>query len=132
MTSRLVRKIRENTDDIINVAITDLDDAEIAVVAYGISARSAKRAVREARLRGIRAGFIKLNTIWPFPEKLIGEVAGIVKAMIMPEINYGQMVLELQRASMGRCLVQLVPHAGGGIISPTNILNTIEAVLKER
>ena len=132
MTARIVRKIRENADDIINVATTDLDDAEIAVVSYGISARSAKRAVREARLRGIRAGFIKLNTIWPFPEKLIGEVAGVVKAMVMPEINYGQMVLELQRSSMGRCPVRLVSHAGGGIISPTNILNTIEAVLKER
>jgi 2-oxoglutarate ferredoxin oxidoreductase subunit alpha len=130
MTNRLVRKVRENADKIVNVATTALDDAEVAVVAYGISARSAKRAVHEARDRGIRAGLIKLNTIWPFPEKLIQEVAGVVKAMIMPEINYGQMVLELQRASMGRCPVQLIPHAGGGIISPKTILGAIEAILK--
>jgi len=100
-------------------------------VAYGISVRSAKRAVAEARKRGIKAGMVKLNTIWPFPEKMIRDLAGRVRALIMPEINYGQMVLELERCAGGLCPVRLVPHAGGAIIRPDRILTALDTVLKE-
>ncbi|RJP70962.1 MAG: 2-oxoacid:acceptor oxidoreductase subunit alpha [Candidatus Abyssobacteria bacterium SURF_17] len=131
MVNRIVGKIRNNLDDIIRYETADMDDAEIAVVAYGIAARSARRAVREAREKGLRAGLLKLNTVWPFPEKLIRELAGNVHAMIMPEINYGQMVLELERCAAGRCTVRLVPHAGGSIHSPKTVLNAIETALKE-
>jgi 2-oxoglutarate ferredoxin oxidoreductase subunit alpha len=131
MANRLVDKIRDNVDKIIRYEAIAMDDADVAVVTYGISVRSAKRAVREARDRGLRAGLLKLDTVWPFPEELIRDLAGNVKAMVMPEINLGQIVLELERCAQGRCPVRLVPHAGGSVISPRTILSAIEAALKE-
>ena len=126
MVNRLIQKIVSNADDIIRTENIYMDDAEVVVVAYGISARSAKQAVREARAGGLRAGLIKLETVWPFPEKLIRDVAARVRALIMPEINAGQMVLELQRCAGGACAVQLVSHFGGSIIHPRTILDAIE------
>jgi 2-oxoglutarate ferredoxin oxidoreductase subunit alpha len=131
MITRIVNKIKNNVDRIIRYEAVDLDDADVAVVAYGISARSARRAVREARAKGIRAGLLKLNTVWPFPEALINDLAGKVKAMVMPEINMGQMVLELERCSRGKCAVHLVAHPGGSILSPRKVLAAIEAALEE-
>jgi len=126
MMDRIVQKVRKNVDRIVRYDSFLMDDADVAVVAYGISVRSAKRAVAEARERGIKAGLVKLNTIWPFPEEMIRDLAGRVQAMIMPEINYGQMVLELERCAGGRCAVQLVPHAGGAVIRPERILAAID------
>jgi len=131
MTDRIVRKISDNVDKIIRYQTMYLDDAEVAIVAYGISVRSSKRAVKEARERGIKAGLLKLDTVWPFPEKLIHDLAGRVRAIIMPEINLGQMVLELERCARARCPVRLVAHAGGSVHSPKDILATIDEVLKE-
>ena len=131
MIARIVSKVRDHADRIMSYDAVFMDDAEVAVVAYGISARSARRAVAEARGRGIKAGLIKLNTVWPFPEKMIRELAGRVRAMVMPEINLGQMVLELERAAGGRCPVRLVGHAGGAIIRPAAVLEAIASALKE-
>ena len=126
MVNRLIQKIQSNRDTIIRTENIYLDDAEVVVVAYGISARSAKQAVREARACGVRAGLIKLETVWPFPEKLIRDVATRVRALIMPEINAGQMVLEVERCAGGACPVKLVSHFGGSIIHPRTILDAIE------
>jgi 2-oxoglutarate ferredoxin oxidoreductase subunit alpha len=126
MVNRLIQKIQSNRDAIIRTENIYLDDAEVVVVAYGISARSAKQAVREARAAGVRAGLIKLETVWPFPEKLIRDVATRVRALIMPEINAGQMVLEVERCAGGACPVKLVSHFGGSIIHPRTILDAIE------
>jgi 2-oxoglutarate ferredoxin oxidoreductase subunit alpha len=131
MINRLVQKVRKNVDRIIRYDTFLLDDAEVAVVAYGISVRSAKRAAAEAREKGIKAGVVKLNTIWPFPEKMIRDLAKKVRALIMPEINYGQMVLELERCAGGFCPVRLVPHAGGAIIQPDRILTALKEAMKE-
>ena len=132
MVNRLIQKIVSNRDNIIRTENITMDDAEIVVVAYGISARSAKQAVREARGRGIRAGLIKLETVWPFPEDLIRDVATRVRALIMPEINAGQMVLELQRCAGGACSVQLLSHFGGSIIHPKTILDAIEGAVTSK
>ncbi len=94
--------------------------------------RSAKQAVREARINGIRAGLIKLETVWPFPEEMIRDIATRVQALIMPEINAGQMVLELERCAGGNCPVQLVSHLGGSIIHPRTILDAIENSVKKK
>jgi 2-oxoglutarate ferredoxin oxidoreductase subunit alpha len=130
MVNRLIGKIVNNRDKIIRTENVYLDDADVVVVAYGISARSARQAVRDARARGIRAGLIKLETVWPFPEALIRDVAGRVRALIMPEINAGQMVLEVQRCAGGACPVHLVSHLGGSIIHPATILRAIEDSIK--
>jgi 2-oxoglutarate ferredoxin oxidoreductase subunit alpha len=132
MVNRLVQKIVSNKHDIIRTENINVDDAEVVVVAYGISARSAKQAVRAAREKGMRAGLIKLETVWPFPEELIRTVAGRVRALIMPEINAGQMVLELQRCAEGKCSVQLLSHYGGSIIHPGTILDAIKNYVHEK
>jgi 2-oxoglutarate/2-oxoacid ferredoxin oxidoreductase subunit alpha len=132
MVNRLIGKIKSNKDRIIKTQIFYLEDAEIVVVAYGISARSARQAIEQARAGGMRAGLIKLDTVWPFPETLIRETAAHVRALIMPEINAGQMVLELERCAGGACRVQLIPHFGGSIIHPETILNAIKDSLKKR
>jgi len=132
MVNRLIRKIAGNRDKIIRTENICLDDADVVVVAYGISARSARQAVRDARSGGIRAGLIKLETVWPFPETLIRDVAAQVRALIMPEINAGQMVLELQRCAGGACPVHLVSHLGGSIIHPSTILSAIKDAIKGR
>jgi len=130
MVNRLLQKIRKNAGKIIRTENHFLDDAEVVVVAYGISARSARQAVREARIRGIRAGFIKLETVWPFPETLIRDIAARVRALIIPEINCGQISLELQRCAGGACPVYLVSHFGGSLIHPQTILESLEASIK--
>jgi 2-oxoglutarate ferredoxin oxidoreductase subunit alpha len=132
MMERLIRKIRSNRDSIIRTENVFLDDAEVVVVAYGISARSARQAVQEARAKGIRAGLIKLETVWPFPEELIRSVASRVRALIMPEINAGQMVLELERCAGGACPVRLVAHYGGALIPPAKVLDAVQKALKEK
>ncbi|HJX35927.1 MAG TPA: 2-oxoacid:acceptor oxidoreductase subunit alpha [Dehalococcoidales bacterium] len=130
MVKRLVGKIRNNREKIISTKNLFLDDAEVVVVSYGISARSAMQAVRDARKEGIKAGLIKLETIWPFPEELIRSIAPQVRALIMPEINGGQMVLELERTACGACPVTLVSNYGGAIIHPGLILNAINKAAK--
>jgi 2-oxoglutarate ferredoxin oxidoreductase subunit alpha len=99
LVTRLCNKIRKNEDKIIRVEETMLDDADVAVVAYGIVARSALSAVRKAREKGIKAGLLRLITLWPFPEKRAAQVAKQVKAIVVPEMNCGQMVLEVERAA---------------------------------
>mgnify|MGYP002682468539 CR=1 FL=1 len=130
MISRLVDKIRKNRDKIIRTQNLYLDDAEVVVVSYGISARSAMQAVRDARNEGIKAGLIKLDTVWPFPEELIRSVAPRTRAMIMAEINGGQMVLELERVVRGACPVHLISNYGGAIIHPGKILEVISKAAK--
>lgn len=130
MIERLIRKIRANRDSIIQTENVYLDDAAVVVVAYGISARSARQAVREAREKGIRAGLIKLETVWPFPEELIRSVASRVRALVMPEINAGQMVLELERCAGGACPVTLVSHYGGALIHPAKVLDAVQKAWK--
>ncbi len=130
MVSRLVGKIRNNRDKIISTKNLYLDDAEVVVVSYGISARSSQQAVANARKEGIKAGLIKLETVWPFPAELIRSVAPKVGGMIMAEINGGQMVLELERTAGGACPVSLVSNFGGTILHPYLIANAISKMAK--
>jgi len=130
MVSRLVGKIRNNREKIIKTKNLFIDDADVVIVAYGISARSALQAVRDSRSDGIKAGLVKLETVWPFPDELIRSLAPQLKAFIMPEINGGQMVLELERCAGGACPVHLVSNFGGSIIHPGLILSSIHKVIK--
>lgn len=132
MLDRLVQKVRRNLDKIVRFDSLCIDDAELVVVAYGISARSAKRAVAQARAQGLKVGLLKLETIWPFPEAAIRELAGQVRALVVAEINYGQIYLEVERCAAGRCPVRLVPHAGGAIIRPDKIMAALQQVHQER
>jgi len=125
MMSRLTGKIRRNLDKIVMVDEYRLDDAEIALISYGISARSSLAAVDEAREQGIRAGLLRLVTVWPFPEEHIRRLAAKVKSLITVELNLGQIYLEVQRCAAGAAPVFLVGHAGGTVITPEQILQQV-------
>ena len=123
LVNRLIDKIKINQNNIIRTEGLYLDDAEIIVVSYGCTARSARHAVREARKKGIPVGLLRLVSIWPFPTTLFQELARRVDKFIVAEMNLGQMCLEVER-----CVKQTVNgvfHAGGRMISPSPILDAI-------
>ncbi len=127
MMARLTGKIRRNLKDIIRTETYRMEDAEIAIVSYGVSARSGFSAVDEAREQGIKAGMLKLNTVWPFPEDQIRELAGKVKGFVTVEINLGQIHLEVERCAGGKVPAFLVGHAGGTVIPPERVIETLKA-----
>lgn len=126
LVSRLFEKIRRAADRLVMVESDQLEGADVVVVSYGITSRVALRAVQMARAKGIKVGTLRLICVWPFPEKLIRELAPRVKAMVMPELNMGQVVIELERCAAGQCKVISVPHAGGTVHDPADILQAIE------
>ncbi|MEM3760210.1 MAG: 2-oxoacid:acceptor oxidoreductase subunit alpha [Candidatus Bathyarchaeia archaeon] len=99
LVKRLCDKIRKNADKIIRVEEVMLNDADIVVVAYGIVARAALSAVRKARAEGIKAGLLRPVTLWPFPENHVAKIAKQAKAIVVPEMNCGQLVREVERAA---------------------------------
>ncbi len=129
LVHRLIAKIRDNRADIIRVESDGLEDAEVIVVAYGITARIALLPVEMARAEGIKVGWLKLATVWPFAEDLIRQLAARVKAFVVPEINYGQIALEVERCAGGQARTILVPHAGGDVHEPEVILKAIRETL---
>jgi 2-oxoglutarate/2-oxoacid ferredoxin oxidoreductase subunit alpha len=126
----LVEKIRNNADKIVRYEEEDVEGADVVVVAYGISARVARLGIELARKKGVNVGFLRLIIAWPFPEKRIRELAGKVKAFVMPEINLGQMVLEIERCAAGKAKTLLVPHSGGGVHDPETIVTAIMEAAK--
>lgn len=126
----LVEKIRGNADKIIKIEEDQIEDADIVVISYGITSRVAIRAVQMARKAGLKVGTLRLITVWPFPEKRIKELAKKIKAFVVPEINYGQMVLEVERCAQGQARVIGIPHCGGWVHDPDDIFKTIQEAAK--
>lgn len=126
MMDRLLGKIRNNLEDIVLTEAYRLEDAEIAIVSYGVSARTSYTAVEEARRMGIRAGMLRLITVWPFPERQIRELARKVKGIITVEINMGQISREVERCAAGIVPTFSVGHPGGTIIPPEDVLEVME------
>jgi 2-oxoglutarate ferredoxin oxidoreductase subunit alpha len=124
LVSRLIEKIKHNSEDIIRTEEYYLEDARIVVVSFGCTARSARRAVRQARKKGIPVGFIRLVSLWPFPERLFKELAETMDEFIVAEMNLGQISLEVERVV--RRPVKGVFHAGGSMIPPGPIFDAIE------
>jgi 2-oxoglutarate ferredoxin oxidoreductase subunit alpha len=125
LVGRLVDKIQRNQRDIIELQEEQIEGADVVVVVYGISARTAARPVRIAREEGLKVGLLRLITVWPFAEERIRELAPQVKAFVVPEINMGQMALEVERCAGGQAQTLLIPHAGGGLHQPEDILDVI-------
>jgi len=128
MIARLTEKIRNNLDEIVRTESYRLDDAEIALVSYGVSARSSLAAVDEVRQLGIKAGLLRLITVWPFPEEQLRRLAERVRALVTVEINLGQIHLEVQRCAEGRTPTFLVGHAGGTVIPPERIATLLQDI----
>jgi 2-oxoglutarate ferredoxin oxidoreductase subunit alpha len=121
----LVDKILKNEDKIRIVEEDQIDGADVVIVSYGISSRVALKAVDDARAKGIKVGTLRLVAVWPFPESLIHQLAKKVKAFVVPEINLGQIALEVERCAAGATKTILVPHAGGWVHDPKDILKAI-------
>jgi 2-oxoglutarate ferredoxin oxidoreductase subunit alpha len=126
LVRRLVGKIDKNRDDIIDLEEDGVDGAEVVVCSYGISARVSLVAVERARAEGIKVGMLRLITVWPFPEDRIRQISGRIGAFVVPEINCGQIALEVERCAGAGAGTILVPHMGGGVHNPDTILQAIE------
>ncbi len=126
----LIAKVQKHTDEIIWLEEDGVEGAEVVVMAYGISSRVVQPAIAKARKQGIKIGLIKMVTVWPFPEKRVRELAGQVKSLIMVEMNYGQVFLEMDRCAAGKCRTYLVGHAGGTVHKPDSIYDTIREAVK--
>jgi 2-oxoglutarate ferredoxin oxidoreductase subunit alpha len=125
LLERLMAKVERVQDEITLYEAYDLDDARIALVAYGSSARVALRSARDARAEGVPAGILRIKTIWPFPDAVVGEVCAQADAVIVPEMNLGQIVHEVRRVAAGRCEVIPVNQANGELFQPATILEAI-------
>jgi 2-oxoglutarate ferredoxin oxidoreductase subunit alpha len=126
MMTRITRKILDNREDIIMTEEHGLEDADIVLVSYGISARTAMAAMHQARGMGIKVGLLRLITVWPFAEARIKALAERVKGFVTIEINLGQIHLEVMRAANGKVPCHLVGHSGGTIISPDQVIATLK------
>jgi len=124
LVRRLCDKINKNADKIIRVEEVKLDDADVVVVAYGIVARAALSAVRKAREKGVKAGLLRLVTLWPFPEKQVARVAKQAKKIVVPEMNCGQLVREVERAAK-ETPVTFLSKLGEEPHTPMEILESI-------
>jgi len=127
---RQLRKVEDNVDDIVTYEEYLLDDAEVAIVAFGSTARSARYAVREARKQGIRAGLFRIITYWPFPERQIAALASRVKTIITPEMNLGMTYYEVTRCAAGKAPVSGIFRVDGEPIDPGQILGKMKEALK--
>ncbi len=128
---RLHEKIERAGEEIIHTESYFMDDAEYAVVSFGGTARTAYEAVREARAAGVKVGLVRLMTIWPFADKVIGELAAKVKGIVTAELNYGQIVHEVRRAANGACPVSLCGKYNMRAFEPGEILASIQEMVKE-
>jgi 2-oxoglutarate ferredoxin oxidoreductase subunit alpha len=128
--SRLFRKFNQHFHEIQLVEEYLTEDAEVLVIAYGSVARSAKRAVKEARNRGIKAGLFKLFTLWPFPRRLLEPLLKRVRAVLVPELNMGQMSREVKRINQGATRVETLNRIDGNLITPEEISERLGKILK--
>jgi 2-oxoglutarate ferredoxin oxidoreductase subunit alpha len=130
--NRVFGKIERGLSEILDYE-TDpyLDQAEVVVISYGAAARSAHRAVELARARGTRASLLKLRTLWPFPEEMVESATDRVHWVVVPEMNLGQLALEVERVA-GRRKVLRVNRADGQMLDPQEILEAIERRSVER
>ena len=128
LVKRINDKIRLNKNKIIKIEEYLLNDADVAFVSFGSSARAAKGTVNRARAKGIKAGLLRLITVWPFPDEHIEKLAGKVRAIIVPEINYGQVTREVERAAHGKTKVIGAFKLGGAMHTPEELLKELERV----
>ena len=130
--NRLIEKIRKHRDDIIQIEEQDTDDAEVVVVSYGISARTSLWPIEQARKEGIRVGYLRLISVWPFPEERIRQLAKGIRAFVVPEINMGQIGREVERCAAGQAQVLGANSPGGDVLEPEYVLNVIRQAAGRR
>jgi 2-oxoglutarate ferredoxin oxidoreductase subunit alpha len=128
LVRRLSDKIRRNADRITRVERLMTEDCDVLVVAYGITARSAVTAVKRAREQGLKAGLLRLISLWPFPDRVLEDLASQVRGVVVAEMNYGQLVREVERA-VRPVPVRFLPKLGENPHSPEEILEAVRRMM---
>ncbi len=130
MMARLRKKIDYNIRDLVQIESYQMEDAKIAIFTAGITARAAKAAIAMARYEGIKVGLLRPLTIWPFPDDAVRKMLRNVETVIVPELNQGQLVHEIQRLTKDKSDGNLIPiqRVDGQLITPNDILRKIKEV----
>lgn len=129
LVERLNSKIQNHTDELADYEAQGIDACQIGVVSYGCTSRAVYEAVEEAENERIRTGYVRLKTLWPFPDKIIKKLAKSAKAIIVPEMNLKQIYYEVERATAGKAQVIPMNKIGGGeLITPEELLAKIQEV----
>lgn len=126
LVERLMRKIDDNYDDIVQVELLNTDDADVIIFCYGGTMRAALSAMEAARKKGVRCGIFRAITLWPFPEKELCALLPRLRRIVAAEHNYGQLVREVERVVRGRTEVRFVGKVDGTVILPDEILAKVE------
>ena len=125
MLSKLNAKINDHADDIVEVENYNVDDCKVGIVSYGCTSRAIYEATERAEAEGTRTGYVRLKTIWPFPDKAVKRLAESAERIIVPEMNLGQISREVQRVACNAEVVPLNKIGGGELITPEELLTKI-------
>jgi len=126
LVKRIVEKITDDANKLVMVEKLNLDDADIAFVTYGATARPAESAMEMARKEGKKVGLLRLKLVWPFPEKIIEKLAKDVDKIIVPEMNLGQIVHPVREIACSHCEVVSAPKIGGEMHLPMELYKYLE------
>ncbi|UCC33222.1 MAG: 2-oxoacid:acceptor oxidoreductase subunit alpha [Candidatus Bathyarchaeota archaeon] len=131
LVERLINKIEKNTDELVEYEGHDIEECDVGIISYGCTSRAIYETVELAKKEHIKTGFIRLKTIWPFPDQVIQRMAQNSKALFVPEMNLRQVFYEVKRAVEGAASVFPVNKIGGGeMITPEELLSEIIRRLK--
>jgi 2-oxoglutarate ferredoxin oxidoreductase subunit alpha len=126
LVKRITSKITDNADKLVMVEELNLEDADIAFVTYGATARPAESAMEDLRKKGIKVGMLRLKLVWPFPDKLITKLSKNVDKIIVPEMNLGQIVHPIREYAGKHCEVVSAPKIGGEMHLPDELSKLLE------
>lgn len=126
LVERLNNKIQSHADEISDVESHNIEEARIGIVAYGCTSRALYEAVEYAETRGIETGYVRMKTLWPFPEKIVEKLADSADSIIVPEMNLKQIFYEVERTAKGSAkIIPLNKIGGGELITPEELLQKI-------
>lgn len=125
MIQALNAKISKHVDDIVEVECSNVDNCEVGVVSFGCTSRAVYEAIERTEASGVKVGHVRLKTIWPFPEEAVGRLAKTAKKIVVPEMNLGQIVGEVQRVARGTEIVKLNKIGGGELITPEELFDKL-------
>jgi 2-oxoglutarate ferredoxin oxidoreductase subunit alpha len=125
VVERLNAKINNHADDIVEVEAYNVDDCRVGIVSFGCTSRAVYEAVERAEAEGIKTGYVRLKTIWPFPDKAVRRLAKNAEKIIVPEMNLGQVNREVQRVACNSEVIPLNKIGGGELITPEEVLAKI-------
>jgi len=131
LVERLDNKIQKHAEEMAEVETYNIDDCQIGIVSFGCTSRAIYEAAENAEAKGIKTGYIRLKTIWPFPEKAVRQLAETAEKIIVPEMNLRQIFYEVQRVANG--LTEVIPLnkiGGGELITPEELFEKIQGSIK--